>query len=493
MILFVIISVISCTEKTIDFEGVGSITGRVVEATSFNSIENAKVVLSPTNNTVFTDTAGYFVFEEVAAGDYSVSSTKDGFLTTFEPATVTIGLDINVVFEMDVETAGNRPPTTPILLSPDDNSSDLDLTVKLVWSSSDPENDTIRYKIKIKNDINDNVDVHEELLDSTFVLSSLTNGTKYFWQVSASDNINDEVWSTVSSFTTTNINNNRYLYVKQIDGNNVIYSTDDEGNERAITNNSENSWRPRKNFNSGKIAFLKLENFETHLYTMNTDGSNVVKISSVPVSGFNQSELDFSWSTNGSKIIYPHFDKLYEINSDGSDIREVYKTSDGSFISECDFSYDGKTIALKTNDTHGYNISIFTIDIGGNIITNILSGVSGAAGGINLSFDGNLLLYTYDVSKSENKDYRQLDTHMFIYNFSLDTHTDISSDKDDGTIDVDPIFSPDQANVMFVNTSNDGISTKNIFTQRVKKETDDGGGNFGRDEKFKDAMMPDWR
>ena len=151
IIIFSLVFISGCSEDTVGFTGVGKITGRVVEKDNFNPIENAKVVLSPTNNTVFTDVEGYFIFEEVEAGDYSVSATKEDFLTNFQPATVTVGLEVNVVFEMDIETAGNRPPSAPTLISPEDLSTNIDLAVELIWSSKDPENDTIRYKIKIKN------------------------------------------------------------------------------------------------------------------------------------------------------------------------------------------------------------------------------------------------------------------------------------------------------------------------------------------------------
>jgi hypothetical protein len=39
--------------------------------------------------------------------------------------------------------------------------------------------------------------------------------------------------------------------------------------------------------------------------------------------------------------IYPYFDKLYRINNDGSGLTKIYQTSNGKFISECDWSNDG--------------------------------------------------------------------------------------------------------------------------------------------------------
>jgi Tol biopolymer transport system component len=210
--------------------------------------------------------------------------------------------------------------------------------------------------------------------------------------------------------------------------------------------------------------------------------------SSVSVTGFNFNEIDFSWSSNGEKLLYPHYDKLYVINKDGSGLQQIYKTLDGSFITECDWSNDGSMIALKTNDVTGYKASIYTINMSGNLIKTILSGVSGAVGGLNISIDNKHLVYTHDVSKFESQNYRQLDTHVFLYNFTLNSVTDLSSDKPAGTLDLDPRFSPNEADIIFVNTSNDGVSIKSIFKMDILKV----GVINNRIQLFTNAAMPDW-
>ena len=490
LVLFLSI-IISCGEDTIDLVGVGTITGRVVEAKSFNPIENAKVGISPSNNTVFTDVDGYFRMEDVESGDYSVSATKEGFLTAFEPATVTIDLEVNVIFEMNVETALNRPPSTPELITPEDGTDEQELAVELIWSSKDPDEDVITYRIEIKNDYNDDIIRVENLIDTTYVVSDLKYGTKYFWQIAANDSINAEVLSTIRYFKTKVNPENRYIYVKKNENNNnLIYSgnVNDEivDNEVELTTNDQNSWRPRKNLAAGLIAFLRTANNETHLFTMKQDGSDVQQVSNaVPVAGFDLNEIDYSWSSNGDRLLYPNYDKLYVINKDGSGLQQIYQTVDGSFISEVDWSNDGSLIALKTNDISGYAISIFTIDISGTVQTNILSGVSGAAGGLNISVNNKLLLYTYDISEYENSNNRQLDTRIFVYDFDASATTDLSVNKEDGKIDIDPRFSPNEAEVIFVTTSNDGVSKRTINKMGVIE-----GAN--RTELFSDAIMPDW-
>ena len=96
------------------------------------------------------------------------------------------------------------------------------------------------------------------------------------------------------------------------------------------------------------------------------------------------------------------------------------------------------------------------------------------------------MLYTYDISKFENTDYRQLDTHVFRFEFSSNEILDLSNGKPNGTIDIDPRFSPNEADIIFVNTSNDGISTKNVYQARAT------AGASDRKELFENALMPDW-
>tara|TARA_R110001583_G_scaffold145096_1_gene297141 strand:+ start:93076 stop:94587 length:1512 start_codon:yes stop_codon:yes gene_type:complete len=494
-ILLLISLFLGCGEDTVDLVGLGTITGRVVEANSFNPIENAKVGISPSNNTVFSDAEGYFVIADIEAGDYSVSATKEGYLTDFEAAIVKADLEVNVIFEMDDETALNRPPSTPILLTPTDGIENQELSVELLWSSNDPDDDEISYRLELKNDFNNDIIKIEELIDTTYVMSDLKYGVKYFWQIAATDNINPEVLSVVSSFRTKIDPENRYFYVqKNSNTNDVIYSasfdesTSEVQNIVQLTTDDKNSWRPRKNQTSNLIAFLRNSNNETHLYTMNQDGSNVFKVTStVPIAGNNLNDIDYSWSSNGDRLIYSRYDKLFLINKDGSGLQQIYQTFDGSYITECDWSNDESLIALKTNDVTGYNISIFTINMAGTKLTNVLSGVNGAAGGLNFSVDNKLLLYTHDISGFENSNNRQLDTHVFVYNFASMIAIDISLGKEAGTVDLDPRFSPNEAKVIFVNTSNDGISLKSIYRMDAN--------NINANNRiilFQNASMPDW-
>jgi hypothetical protein len=142
-------------------------------------------------------------------------------------------------------------------------------------------------------------------------------------------------------------------------------------------------------------------------------------------------------------------------------------------------------IAFKINDVSGYN-EILVITNSGTVIDKVLSGIDGALGGLNFSVTGQRIIFTRDVSGYENANYRQLDTRftsMFCYRCNYRYWTD----KPSGTLDLDVRFL--QANLnYFVNTSNDGLSVKNI----VKLVPSTNSTSATRSILFSNASMPDW-
>lgn len=477
----------ACSEDTLNDSGEGTITGTVVVEGTNEPLENVRISTTPVSSTVFSDENGEFVLSEIPIGEYSVQAKIDDFIVSFESATVTNGNTTNVVFELNEDNSNNRPPAAPILDSPADGATEVPLTTTLVWIGSDPDDDELTYTVTLINSITDEVLETEVVADTSLVVTELNFNTKYFWQVAANDGIHDDVNSEVSSFTTVVSPDNRFLFVRKVGTNDVIYSVEDEASAPIqITSTSQNSWRPRKNNAVQRIAFLRSVGAETHLYTMKDDGSDQTQVTgSIPVAGFNLDEVDFTWDPNGERLFFPNFDKLYAINIDGSGLELIFQTTDGSFITEIDHALFTDVLAIKTNDLNGYNVNIFTMTLQGVTINTILSGVSGAAGGVNISADGTRILYSYDVSGFENPNYRQLDSRLFIY--SGGTSTDVSDDKPGGTNDLDPRFSPSDAGVIFVNTSNDGISQRNL-----KRLVFDSTSGTTRNDFVDDGFMPDW-
>jgi hypothetical protein len=122
------------------------------------------------------------------------------------------------------------------------------------------------------------------------------------------------------------------------------------------------------------------------------------------------------------------------------------------------------------------------------VIYKVESGIDGALGGLNFSVTGQRIIYTRDISGYENANYRQLDTRIYQYIFASATTADIGSDKPSGTLDLDVRFSPSESELIFVNTSNDGFSVKNI----MRSVPSTNSASTGRSILFSNASMPDW-
>lgn len=478
-----------CSEDTIDDTGLGSITGKVVKVGSNEPVENARISTNPASSTVFTDKNGEFSLNDIPVDDYSVEARKENLLTQFEGASVMANATVNVIFEMQKKTTANNAPTTPEAIFPEDNAEGVDVPVTLSWSSADPDEDELIYSLEIRNNKDQEILAVQEISDTTYTVEGLLPNTRYFWQVSVSDGANPDVLSPLYAFTTMETLDQRVLFTRIVEGNNVIFSSDLEGNETQLTSASNNSFRPRKNNASNRIAFLRSVGAQTHLFTMDPDGSNKKQVTSaIPVRGFNLEKIDFAWADDGTSLLFPDYGKLYRISATGGGTKLIYQTTDGDFISEIAVGESDNTIALVTNNSNGYDADLFTIDFGGNVQKQILDNITGAVGGLDLSVTGDLILYSHDASGFESESYRRLDSRIFLYNFSTGETIDLSSGKENGTNDLDPRFSPNEAEVIFVNSSNDEISRKDIYTISIQQNQE----NRSRAMLIQNAAMPDW-
>ncbi|MCL9808373.1 carboxypeptidase-like regulatory domain-containing protein [Flavobacterium luminosum] len=487
VISVVFILILGCSKESFDEGGSGTIKGRVVRDGTFESLANVKISSNPNTSIVFTDSTGNFTMQNIPVGTYSFQAQKEGYVARFESGTILVNEVIEIVFELKPEEKVNEPPTTPVLKTPTDNSVDLPLNVTLTWSATDPESDPLQYTLTLRNDKDNSIVTISDLKESSYNLTNLKYSTKYYWQIAVSDGVNPSVLSAVGSFRTLDFPNARFLFTRRIEGNNVIFTANESGQELQITSSTSNCYRPKRNLQINRIAFIKSVGGQEHIFTMKPDGSDVLKITnSVPIAGFNMDHVTFSWSGNGSQIIYPYFDKLYRINADGSGLVQLYQADSGKFISECDWSNDNSLIALKTNDINGYNAEIIILDSAGNYSSTILTGVVGAVGGLHFSVNNQKLIYTMDNSGYQSPDYRQLDNCIYLYNFLTGLSTQLNVAKPAGTNDYDVRFSPNESELIFMNTSNDGISTR--YIQKVSLTV-----NNSRTTLYTNGFMPDWK
>ena len=139
---------------------------------------------------------------------------------------------------------------------------------------------------------------------------------------------------------------------------------------------------------------------------------------------------------------------------------------------------------LKVNDSDGYKAEIFTVNRNGSFRSSFLAPSDGAAGELDISIDDKFVIYTKDISGFENDDYRQLNSQLFLFDFDAGTSENLSEEKEEGFNDLDPRFSPNESDIIFTYTNNDGQSTRFIRTVAISSKE--------RSNVIDDEEMPNW-
>ncbi|MFK7810423.1 MAG: carboxypeptidase regulatory-like domain-containing protein [Saprospiraceae bacterium] len=475
----------ACEEDAFEPEVFGDLFGEVFLNNEGSPLADVTISTNPPTSTILTDADGRFALENIKTGAYSVRAEKDGFITSVESVTLFQDQASNIVIQLVSDSLNSKAPSAAFNPIPADGSQNQDIDLTLQWSTSDPEDDNLTFDVSIyTNDPNESILIAEQISDS-MVNVTLEYGQTYYWQVATYDDVNAPVFSNVFQFTTMDFPDNRLLYAQKVNGSYQIFSSDIDGNAAQLTSGNTNSWRPRMNPQRTKVAYISDSGIESHIFIMNRDGSDVTQVTSIPIAGFNKLELDFSWSPDGSRLLYMNNANLYTVNIDGSGLNNLLTAPTNLRFIECDWTAQGNLIAVRTIGADPYDSFISIYDQNGTFLTTVLNNPEGGSGGPMFSIAASAMLYTQDASGYEGTDGRQLDSRIFIRNLAVNQTTDISVNKQDGTNDLDARYSPDGAFVIFVNTNNDGISQRDIYRMDID------GSN--RTLLFEDAITPEWK
>ncbi len=485
LFIFLLVFLFGCKEDPIEPILMGSLVGEVVLEADNSPVDKVTISTTPSTSSVFTDVDGRFTLDQLASGTYTIRAEKTGFSTKIETISIFANQATNVILKLLPDTLNNSAPNIPFDPVPTDGETDLTNEVTLEWSSNDIDSDELMYTVRLYNsEQTEDIEVATGITDSMVVLEGLLYNTTYFWQVIVDDGFSAPVNGPVWSFRTGSLPDYRILFSKFENGKYDIYAGNEDGEYVRLTTNLNNNWRPRMNPARDKIAYISNIGIESHIFIMDRDGSNAEQITTLPISGYNNFELDFCWSPDGAKLMYMNNNRLYTINIDGTALSLFAEAPAGHTFTECDWSTQGRVVA-RTTGINSFNSLIFAYEEDGTFELQALGDIPGATGGPAISIDGNAILLTNDISEFESNDGRQLDAHIFLRNLELVNTVDLSIEKDVGTNDLDPRFSPNGAQVIFTNTSNDGVSPKNILIM-------DFDGDH-REVLFENAEMPDWR
>lgn len=473
-----------CQEDTIEPVYYGTLEGTVTFETSELPAEGVELSTAPATSIVFTDSLGNYEFPEIPAGNYSIVAKLEGFNNSSKNITVTKETTTRADLELKRDLSA---PNAPTLHFPENNEDSVQRNIKLTWSVENELEDELTFSIVVHEA---NVELPlitiEEQEDTTLDISGLKFNTIYYWQVKVKNiegvETNGELWS----FKTLPFPDNRYLFSSTRSGDFEIYSSDQTGdNEVRLTYTNDDKVFPQYSDDRSLIAFTSLTGLEFQLFTMKKNGEDVYKVSTLPVTGYHNPGRGFCWSPDNGKLMYSHYDQLYTIDRNGTNLTLAATAPAGRHFRGCDWTDIGNQVVVETVGVLPYDTEIRLVDLTTGQDSIIISNLPGTVQSPTFSIDGTKVLYTYDVSAFESSNGRQLDSRIFLYDLVTGVSTDLSDNKPDGTNDFNPRFSPTGAEIIFENIANDNSGVPTVWMLNV--------GDGSRTLLFTDASMPDWK
>jgi TolB protein len=480
----------SCQEDTITPAVFGTLSGQVLAEGTNTPIAGAIVSTTPPTSQAITDSQGNFVLEDVETGTYTVRAEQSGFVSSVETVTVKENKESAVIITMTEKLENNSSPTSPQNIAPANGATGLDLSFTLRWSSFDADNDALTFDVYTFHAAQGpGLLVAAGISDTFLVLDNLKYGTTCYWQVVANDGEADPVYSEVWSFTTKDFPAHPFVFAKVANGKYDIFAAQN-GNpaipQYQLTALPSSNYRPRISPLGNKVAFLNNNYINTQIYVMNRDGSDPILVPApVPVLGSDMFQLDFCWSPDGTKLLYMNKNRLFKINLDGSGFELFAELPVGEEFVEVDWAPVTNKIAARTVGSQPYTGRILLYNSAGSLEQVLVPDLPGNIGGPAFNVDGSAILFTHDLDGLETPDGRQLNSHIILKNIASGTETDLSVNKPLGYNDLDPRFSPNGAQVIFVETSNAPSSPKNILLMTTT--------GAGRALMFDQAEMVDWK
>jgi len=363
----------------------------------------------------------------------------------------------------------------------------LSLTKELAWQAADPDQDSLRYDVLLFTSQNATpLTIASQTTDTTLAVRGLQYQTVYFWQVIAQDEQGAVTRSEVWSFATQAFPRHRIFFTSDRSGNSDIYSVDQTGTTVVQrTQRAERDVQARMSPLRHRLAFVSEVQGARQLFTMEPDGHDLRQITQVPLAGFHNTGTGYTWSPDGSQLLYAHYHDLYQINADGSGLQRIAEAPLDRNFREMDWTSQGNQIIVQTVGARIYDTELYLFSPGSDSLRRLVGNHPGQTASPSFSVDGKQVLFTHDASGFRSLEGRQLDSRIYLISVEGSEWVDLSVNKPAGTNDLRPRFSPDGASIIFENSSNDGQSPASLWIM------DHDGSN--RRLLQADAYMPDWR
>ncbi|MEJ8757426.1 carboxypeptidase regulatory-like domain-containing protein [Pontibacter sp. H259] len=480
----------ACNEDTIAPTGEGEINGVIRNAETNMPMAGVSVSTSPASTVVITDEEGKFRLAGIAGGNYSVTAKKAGYKNESLAIAVKNERNTEVIIMMYAEGTTTNVPAQPTNPVPAENALNRTVVDTLKWSRpvfKTGEDSLFTYDVYLYESSSPFKQlIKENTPDTSVVVSNLKYNTTYFWQVIVKNKSGKVTNGPVWSFSTQAMPMARFVFARQVNGNMDIYSSDGTaGNVFRLTDGFSREWWPVISPNRDKIAYASNMGIEPHIYTMDRDGFNKRQLTTIPVVGYHNQGIGFTWSPDGGQLLYANYDNLYRIDRNGTGLKLIAKAPVNRHFRMIDWTASGDKIVVQTIGSNINDSEIYIMNADGTNMTLLVGNLPGRVESPSFSINGSQVLYSRDMDGFENTAGRQLNAHIILRNLATGDEVDLSASKPAGTNDIHPRFSPDGAKVIFVNEPNDGQGPSTVWMMDIS------GGS--RVQLFADATMPDWK
>ena len=269
---------------------------------------------------------------------------------------------------INVSVAGlpNTSPSSPVLISPSNGESDVDIYQKtFTWSCSDPDGDLLTYKILLSTDQQNwiTTDVGKETsIHSTDL--TLAHHKTYYWRIEANDGNGKSNSVSLSAINTFSTDNPSYT---MLDGEYMVYYHSPRAKsvkilfmgDGYVANEFLTDGKFEKDINDAIDAFFTIEPYKTYkdyftIYTM----ANYSKERGVNRTDLNKKVNNAFGSTvagSGTTSVSCDYDKVFQtavtipdINtSDLPQMHIVLLMNEDVYAGTCIMYSDGKSIGMS--------------------------------------------------------------------------------------------------------------------------------------------------
>lgn len=479
----------SCEER-IEPTYYGQLEGTVRDVISGDPIPGVALTSTATNSTVTTNDTGYFFLDRIEVGEYTLTLKATGYRSTSQSFQVSRDDTTKLSLFMEENPNNNTPPLAAFSPRPGNASDTASRQVTLSWKGldEDEEDSVLRYDLVFYRANNQSQQVLlNNSPDTSYVLGDLQFGTTYYWQVTTRDAQGAQTQGPLWSFRTRELPDHRLRFVREINGEQIIYSSTITGGDSfLLTAPNLSSWQPRLNSQRNEVAFVRRSGLDNHLFLMDREGNQVRQITNIPLGGYHNPGIGFTWSPDGTQLVYSRYNQLYRIDRDGGNLQVLATAPSDRHFRSCDWSAATNQIVVETVAQNGHEGELYLVNPAqAGDTTLLLADLPGAFSSPSFSEDGSQVLFSHDISGFTGPTGRQLDARVFLLNLNTGQLTDLSAQKTPGTNDLEAHFAPDGGSIIFTNYSNANLRPPQIMRMALNGQN--------REILVENAFMADWQ